>query len=361
MKRLLLLLILGLVTLSVSAQQTHTLASIEIGASGIKGLAFQATDIEDGYTVKQLYDRQINVQLIGGMKDGNLQEDRIKNAAAAAAELAGELKKLDPEYIFIAASTAYSDVKNRDALATAIKDATFQNMDFIHTEDEVYYGMLGNIPLARLKYSVFIDVGGSNTKAGYETRLARNGFESIAFPYGARTLEDAVSAATKRGESGALKRFLTKDVAQAVKDAASDKPGLSNISRPIYIIGGSSWAAATLARPNDVDKPFVKLKLAELSALNSKLQEKDVQDILPAKLSDASAAEIRDVQDAFSPDRLRVGIGLLVTVLENLGSGKNNASERQIIFPRQTAKSGWMYGYMFSKYNEAVGIDKKKR
>lgn len=144
---------------------------------------------EEEYSTKVIFKKDFNPNLMSGVANRLLQKDRIKSAADAAQSLFEELKRLDPQFIVIVASTAFDNIDNRDELSGAIKAATGQQLHFISAEQELFYGMLAAIPKRRLNNSILIDIGSGNTKIGYATPMSRTGFEAINIPLGTVTLK----------------------------------------------------------------------------------------------------------------------------------------------------------------------------
>lgn len=329
-----------------SYAQGVVLAGIEIGSRGVKASAVRLIDDpkSDEYTVEKLYRRTINPDLVRGMRDGLLQEDRIAAARKAVEEVYSELKTYAPESIVVVASTAFERVQNRGALAIAIKEATGQDLEFIRADEEIYYAMLAAVPKRRLHESVLIDVGSGNTKAGYASSASATNFESITLPFGTVTLKEAARTAGAEDFTGSLERILREQISPAARATAVAKPGLATPNKRIYIIGGASWAAATLARPQDIEKPYVRLRLEDLQALATSLASANFS---PNHSDPAIQKEINQVRDVFTTDDLRSGIGILRSILAAWG-----AAQRLVVFPRAGAEGGWLYGYMFAKFND---------
>jgi len=323
--------------------EPQVVAGIEIGSKGIKAIAVEIDVKSDGeeYSVRSVYKKQRNSNLMAGVSaDGLLQEDRIAAAKTEIASLFKELKSKDPQFIVVVASTAFQNVKNRAALSDAVLEATNQKLEYIVADEEMYYGLLACVPAKRLTSSILIDIGSGNAKMGYATPMASDGFESEVIPFGTITLKEA---GAKVGPKG-VDTILESDVAPKVKKAMQDKPGLGSLQRRIYIVGGAAWAATNLARPQDIDKAYVRLSVGEVQSLARRLADGSFSPKSGSEKADAEASRIMDV---FSTDDLRAGVGLLSTILSEL-----NGSKRAIIFPREGAEGGWLYGYMFAKYNK---------
>ena len=321
------------------------LSAIEIGSKGVKGTAYEISgkDIEEHYATKKIYDRKINPNLMSGISsDGYLKEERIKDAANAVKAIFTELKALDPQFIVIVSSTAFEKIQNSTVLKNAIRDATGQELQAITSDDEIYYGLLACIPQKRIANSILLDIGSGNTKVGYLTPFSSNRFESAVFKYGTVTLKEAATAAGGDYREQ-LSTLYRNEISPILKKVIQDKPGLSSPNRRVYIVGGASWATANFARPQDIEKPYVNLKLAEIKNINHQFIVGKFN-LQPQKAE--AQTELAKIRDVFTTEDLQSGSTLLYSILADIDAG-----QRKIIFPRE---GGWIIGYMFAKYNESI-------
>ncbi|MDD2775764.1 MAG: hypothetical protein PHU06_07405 [Gallionella sp.] len=345
MRKFLIFCLLLVTNIGVAIADNKVVSAIEIGSKGIKAVAYQISgfDNEGQYVAKKIFDQKINPTIMSGVVDGNLKTEKIEETTKAVDTLFRQLKLLDPQFIVIVSSSSFEKISksSRIALEKAIRDITGQDIRYISGSEEIYYGLLSCVPQSKMSGSILIDIGSGNTKLGYSTSNA-NGFESVTLKYGTVTLKEAAMA------SGNFKDNLTalynSDVGSPLRKAIQDKPGLANLNRRIYIVGGASWAAANMARPQDIEKQYVTLKLSEIMTLNRQLLDRDYN---PNNISPNAEKTITKIMDVFTPEDLQSGTTILTLMLKDLGGDR-----RKIIFPRE---GGWVVGYMFAQYN---GVNK---
>lgn len=278
---------------------------------------------------------------MSGVVDGNLKAEKIEETAKAVDTLFRQLKLLDPQFIVIVSSTAFnSTINNLTALENAIRDITGHPVQHITKEEEIYYGLLSCVPQKRIGGSILIDIGSGNTKLGYSTPMSASGFESVVLKYGTVTLKEAAMVTGNFRDN--LTLLYSSNMGAVLRKEVQNKPGLANLNRRIYIVGGASWAAANMIKPQDIDKQYVTLKLAEIITLNRQLLERTYT--TPNNLNPKSEKTISSIMDVFTPEDLQSGTTILASILADLGGDK-----RKIIFPRE---GGWVIGYMFAQYND---------
>lgn len=341
MKSLIILCFLLVINIGTAIADNKVVSAIEIGSKGIKAVAYQISglDNEEQYVAKKIFDQKINPTIMSGVVDGNIKAEKIEETAKAVDVLFRQLKLLDPQFIVIVSSTAFDKINNKSALEKAIRDITGQDIRYIRGDEEIYYGLLSCVPQKRISGSILIDIGSGNTKLGYSTPMSANGFESVVLKYGTVTLKEAAMASGNFKDN--LAALYNSDIGSPLRKAIQDKPGLANPNRRIYIVGGASWAAANMARPQDIDKQYVTLKLTEISAINRQLLDGGYT---PNNLSPKAEKTITNIMDVFTPEDLQSGTTILTSMLTDLGGDR-----RKIIFPRE---GGWVIGYMFAQYND---------
>lgn len=337
LKKIFLFITLCLISIISAAAERQVLAAIEIGSKGIKAIAVEmnvAGKSEDEIASKTVYKNDLNPNIMSGVTNRLLQKDRIKSATDATVTLFNELKKLDPQFIVLVASTAFDNVDNRDELSTSIKAATGQSLDFITGEDELYFGLLAAIPKKLLSRAILIDVGSGNTKIGYSTPMNKNGFEAINIPFGTVTLKE-------KAKVSSVQAIIQNEILPNINKLIQDKPGITNPTRTIYILGGASWALTNLAYPEEYVKPYAQVKLNGLKQISNSINS---DTFIPKQGSEKYNSEVSKIFEVFTPADLKAGGTLLISILQEIGGDR-----RRIVFPRE---SGWIFGYMYSKYYE---------
>jgi hypothetical protein len=297
------------ISLIANAADDKVLSAIEIGSKGIKAIAYRVDDADKkARTVSKIvFDQTINTDLLSGAVDGNLLEANIDKTAKAIASLLAEMKKLDPGFFLLAASSAFEPIKNKEALQAAVLRATGQSIRFITVEDEVYYGLIGGVPIDQAEKSILVDIGSGNTKLGYQTPMGDTRLEALALRYGTVSLKEAGTTGGNYSKD-AMAKALEKELAAVLRPAIKKKRGLADAARSIYIVGGDF-------SPPGSPKP-----------------------------------DVAAVQHVFTNDDLQAGTTLLTKVLKDLG-----AQQRKIFFTRE---SRWIRGYMLSIYYNAECHDR---
>ena len=347
MKKLFLILFLSVLP---GLSHADVLAAIELGSKGIKAIAidYNGRAVTGEQTYKVLLREDIKADLIGGASDGFLSEKKIADAATAVATLFARLKSLDPQYFTIVGSTSIVKYNNFEVLNNAIADKVKLKNDaikYITSDEEIFYALKASVRNKYLPKSILIDIGSGNTKIGYYSPMSPNGFESTMIDYGTKKLADKAIAAGGDYKS-ALKKIVQDEVSPTLSKAIQSQPGIASRQRKIYIEGGASWAVATYAHPELIEKPFTYLTLAEVEAVGNRFDREDLA--IQAKTEAAEAAFLK-IGDNFDPKQLQAGSTILRTILREIGAG-----QRTIVFNRE---GGWILGYIITEYNRKNNVD----
>lgn len=337
MKKIIVLTLFLMLALNAFAADKIILSAIEIGSKGIKAVAVEANHLNndaDELDTKIIYRKEINPTIMSGVENRLLKKDRIQAAAQATSTLFNDLKKFDPQFIVIVASTAFDQIDNKSELIEAIKNTTGKDLAFIKGEDELYFGLLSAVPKKRINSSILIDIGSGNTKIGYATPMAKLQFEAINIPYGTVTLKD-------KAKSSSVSSVIQSEIIPYLRNESQDKPGVKNLTRTIYILGGASWALSNLAHPEEFQRNSARISFEKLKQISNDINN---DKFTPKNGNDKYNAEVIKIFDVFTTDDLKAGGTLLVSILDEI-----NGNRRKIIFPRQ---SGWIFGYMYARYFE---------
>jgi tetratricopeptide (TPR) repeat protein len=313
-------------------------AGIEIGAKGVKALAMRLRFNDTGfYDAQTLFRRSLNPTAIAGIRaTGALTPEAIEETAQAVKTLVDEMRARNHAPLVIAASSAFEEVANRDELASRIASLVPElpplnaNLGkavlFIDAREETLFGILGAIPPAFQEKGLLVDVGSGNTKIGYvATDAVKNTPEvqSFALPFGTVTLTEA--AAADKAFGSAAQAALRRTALPQLKAEVARRPAYAN-RKPVVLVGGAVWAAATMLHPEQARQSFVELRLKEIAQLRERLEKNPKAPLAPpldaiADAEDRAAAEkeLGAVRDTFSRENLMAGLVLLESIGQTLG------------------------------------------
>jgi exopolyphosphatase/pppGpp-phosphohydrolase len=329
-----------------SAANAEIVAGIELGSKGIKAIAidYKGLDRDGQQSYKIVFREDIRADVIDGAKDGLLLESKIGEAVNAVSTLFTRLKQFDPQYFVIVGSTSFDNYKNAPALGTAIFEKINHKVAYITSDEEIFYALKASVRKKFLSRSILIDIGSGNTKIGYATPMNPKGFESTRFEYGTKSLaEKAIKAGGDFPE--AVRQIIRSEIVPAVRSAIQKQPGIASVHRRIYIEGGASWAVATYAQPENVDKPFTYLNSKDIDTVTKRFESNDLKIVnMPQKAEDTFIK----ISDNFDAKQLHAGANILRTLMTEI-----NASQRTIVFNRD---GGWILGYIIANYNEQKGV-----
>lgn len=337
--------------------------AIDVGAKGIKAAVVDlfAAENQRGYDFDFPWHADANITLVAAGSGGK-EFDRkaldegvghIRRFCATMREKHG----VAPERIFIVGSSGllvpFADEptkkKNRATLAEAVKAATGCEMTFIDAPDEGRLGMLSCVPQDEWDRTVFIDIGGGNTKGGcFESPDV---FVGMGVDFGSVSYRKRVEKEAGRSRKSYL------DEAAASRPALLEQPFREQIDRKaalgqkkqVYLAGGAAWALATLTHPNDTS-PRVELTAADVERYAALVRKpaNEVRNEVLAQVKDREQfkkleKEIGRVQGVFQPENLQAGAEILKAL-----SGAYRFEEKKLMFFRQS-NLAWPLGYVLEK------------
>jgi len=342
--RLIAKIVVFLLCLICGLANAEIIAAIELGSKGVKvrviDVNTRANSNDSVAEYKLIYKINSNPGIIDGAKDGFLSSEGIERGAKAVANHLEVLRKYDPAYSVIVASTSLDLYNNRPALEKRIRELSGIDVKFISGTEEIYYAMRTSIRSRLESRSMLLDIGSGNTKLGFHSKNNARKFESFTIDYGTAKL---AKKALERGEdySTALKKIIDEEIRPVIRKELLNVGGYKNVRRRIYIEGGTPWAVASFSKPLDIDKPYTYLTEVDVKKTALRFANSDWS---LASLPQYAEDELSEVLDVFPPDKreLHAGSALLVAILEEI-----KATGRPIIFNRD---GGWIIGYLLASY-----------
>ncbi len=319
--------------------------TIEIGASGIKGIVWHITaqEVRDVFRVapdaQAARYRIFAHAMVKHYKDYNTDMQNERKAADAAQRVAIFIARMKadrvPEAdIFIVASSGVAGLPDMARIQSEVTRRTGRTPDVITADRECQYTFDWIVPTNEIYNSAAIDVGSGNTKACYVERDDDYGSRSRALellPYGTKTFAKKVLAKQRPNEdfAHASARIVRPLVDPLIAEAVDGDPGLRTRHR-VYLSGGGAWVTAMLVHPDRKDAEYVPLSAP-----------KDFADL--RKSAAAGTADLESLGDPFTADQLVAGLDVLAAISRDL-----NLQRREVIFPA-AARDAWMSNYLMLK------------
>jgi exopolyphosphatase/pppGpp-phosphohydrolase len=354
-----LIFVLSVLPLAASPLHAETYGGIELGAKGIKATVVDFTPTSDGYDLTVRLAETANTALAAGIaKTGKFDPQALEQTGQAVKRfydrMRGELR-IKPENIFVVGSSGlFSAIvekpdlieTNRKALADAVLKAAEVKLDFIDDRREAELSIVGILPAKLRGEGILLDVGGGNTKGGFQT--ADGKIATFAIPFATLTFWQAVRDAGGTFADKA-EQLRAEKLCPLLRKEFEQIPGALQRKR-VYLSGGIAWVLATLLHPGDTQS-FTPLSVQDIDTLLAKL--KDGKELTPPDLSslrdDASRkralAEFEKVKGTYSPEQLLAGAHVLKALAEELELQKG---ERTMYFARH-GYLGWLLAYVTEK------------
>lgn len=340
--------------IAAEAGKAANYCAVEIGSRGVKGrlfsFAMRVTD-KDQPPFKTDYTRDINTNLVASMEGENFSKRGIEDATRAVETLLSEMRTKDPSCkAVVVGSSGIGRGKNRADLTSAVTSRTqILEMEYITAEQEAKYGFMGSVPTAEWDSSLFLDIGGGNTKISF---MKGSEFRTHEIPFGSVSLTDR-AAAGGADFWNATQAVIDSEIRPAFRRIASKEPRMLNY-RTLYWIGGTAWATSTFIAPDKAARRFVPMNTDEIAEFRKSLEAKTWADSRPSILASGRAKrafekDSKSVQDIFTRDNLIAGHGIVKMIIED------SARKTPIIFARY---GNWIFGYVQEKFSdEAWGKD----
>ena len=251
-------------------------------------------------------------------------------------------------------SSALHKAKNKEELASKVKELTGLNLHFLDKEGEIFYNLIGSIPPKYRTKALLIDIGSGNTKIGYlEGENLRT--VSLEIPFGTVSLAEKAKEGNPSFSAylSNLSKISQREVSQSLPKEAQRKPPLLNRS-PVFLVGGIVWAMTTILYPENQNS-FVELKAGDIDRFYNLLTQKregvfevDLSKIKDAEIRQKAEKQIQAVSDVFTVENLTAGATLLRDI-----SGSLKLKGRKLYFARA---GNWLFGYIALR-----GIEKAER
>lgn len=339
-------ILLAFVTVMLMASaQAETVAGIEVGSKGIKGIVvdFDEPDKAGEQTYKIIFREEIKADIIDGAVDQMLSEKKIAEAAEAVRVLIGRMKKYDPQHMAVVGSTSFDNYRNYVAFQDAVLSKTGKNVRQIIVAEELFYALKASVRTRLLNRSLLIDIGSGNTKIGYATPMSSVGFEATRIELGSKSLAVKAQNLASAANSGltyekALAQIVKNELIPSLRDAIKKQPGIASPQRRVYAEGGAVWAVASYAQPENIDKPFSYLTLRDVDSVIGRFDRNELAVGTKSELADETFVKILD---NFDRAQLLAGASIFRAFL-----GEINMSQRQVAFNRN---SGWIIGYLYAE------------
>ncbi len=351
--------VVALVFPTPARAETH--AGIEVGGRGIKATAIDATVTKEGYVYTRLYADTYNTTL-SVLHEGAFRKEAIADAANGIARFFKTFRekyKVPAERIHVVGSSGLPKATNWDDFVAAVRKATGKQIHFIDDRTEVALSIAGIVPRTYRDVAILLDIGGGNTKGGFQLVGQPLAYFSVPFgavSYAVRARQEAmVSKKTFLQAAGGLREEV---LVKPMRAGAGKMPGLAKRNRA-YLSGGTLWAMIAFTHPEQVDLPYVTFTAADLNrycALVAKTEGKlptpDLSKIADPDRRKKALKEVAAVKKTYTPENLIAGAEILKAL-----SASFDLEKRTLVFPRY-AYVGWLSAYVVG---EGLGTKGPKR
>lgn len=320
--------------------RAELLCPVEIGSGGIKARVVDVTyDEECNLKAKTVHSVDNNANLMQSLKAGQLPAEAVQNAAQVVFDLQSQMRAKYPSCMsFTVGSSGVAAASNANDLRQALAKKGLRDFAFINAEQEADYGFRSSVPNARRPKALLIDIGGGNTKIGYQNKTGD--FQSLEIPFGSISLWKKSEESGLPIRYGVAKTMLADILPKFRTDTTGPHAEILKKDHVVWI-GGVAWATATYSHPGTIDKSTVNLSRADLVEFLVAL-EKDTwqQRPMPTGLTDSQLAawqkDWETVRKIFPRERLIAGVRLMDVMLSE------GLKQDKITFPRY---GQWLFAY----------------
>jgi hypothetical protein len=325
---------------------------IEIGSKGVKATVVNVQDGDEVDVQIKLTDTTNTGLVLSLSKDGHFADEPLAETVQAVKKYYDRFRKefgVAAERIHIVGSSGlFTPIEdkadlvkvNREKLWVAVAKATGATMIFIDVRREAELSIAGIVPRKSQGRGALIDIGGGNTKGGYQDKEGK--YATFGIPYATITFSEF---AKKKGVSGkGLPALAAEILRPLLKKEFANLPELARRD-PVYLSGGIIWAASTFTHPTDT-KPYLRLTLEDVLHFEAGLlahpgtyPEPDLSAAKDDKARQRAAAEIARVKKVYTPEQMLGGVEVLKSVLQELGP------EKRTFFARH-GHLGWLLAYL---------------
>ena len=336
----------------------HLYGGIEIGGKGVKSTVIKVEGTADGYAGEAVMPmKTVNTTIMSGVAQTGkftpaAMEETVAEIQKIYQKMTGEFQ-VAPERIFVIASSGLrkpdkADVDNKEELIQKVDKAVGEKLEFLSSEDEVTFSIVGVVPIQDRRRALLMDIGSGSTKGGYrEGTKEEPRFVTASIPYGTVSFTDEVSKQAPEEDtfSQEAEKLRNTLILPTLRQELGRKPGFMN-RRKVYLSGGIVWAMANLMYPTNREAlVHFRPQDIEMFAYRAK---KDPEALLAPNLSgikdekarQAIEDELQRVGETFTPKNLVAGAELLRAV-----SRACRLSKKQLYFTR-LASMGWLLKYV---------------
>jgi hypothetical protein len=337
----------GLALIAAPTDPAKTHGGIEIGGRGVKATVLE---VQPGGIYRRLFSKTRNITLSTLDDRGAFRPLAIDETVKSVAEfyrIFRETYKLPPERIHIVGSSGVPKAVNRADFVKAVNKATAKDLRFIDDRTEVALTITGVVPRDERDISIILDIGGGNTKGGYQP--TGKPLVYVAVPLGSVTFTDKVRQRAKEKKTSlvvAAADLRESELVKPLREGARTMPDLAG-RKKVYLSGGMVWAMVSIIKPGAVDDALVTFTVADISAFHKLVARS------PGRFPGVDLAGIRDegrrsrakaalgaVGKAYQADNLVAGAEILRALGETF-----RLEEKTLIFPRN-AVFGWLAAYV---------------
>jgi Ppx/GppA phosphatase family len=335
---------------------------IEIGAKGVKAFTFDldraeldpaCSEQEDGFI------KCLDVQILKPLNVNAIDPAQKAKVAEAVRTMHDKMLAdyhVTEDRLYLVGSSSVSVLEKKQELVEAVTEAVpLQHpIEFVTREQEGSYGyegILGTLPYQSRKVrdgqALVIDVGSGGMQVSYAIgRASERKLVAVGMEFGTKRASDEI--AERRGStefSIAAEKWRVSTFVPELRRQIENYPGLGSRNR-VYLIGGISWALATMTYP---DNHFVRTQI-EPKAIDKFLATASLPDGSSRLCSDGRKeqyAKIAEICDkVFTINDLIAGGEILKGLSDELGFVRNN---KHLFF--FDALYVWDLGYMRHKLN----------
>jgi hypothetical protein len=327
---------------------------IELSNEGVKAIALEVSQGEDGPGFKRVYSEIIRLGL-GRTIDGEFPPQASTDAAKAVSTVLTRLRReygVPPDRIYFIGSGGLG-ADRPENLAGVIHNMTGLTLTFLDAETEIQLSIAGTIPrtgkigaasINNRSASILLHVGRAGTQGGYETVKYLSDppsydFVAMNIPHGVVSYANEISQAV--GPGGGLRAFSQQIKASgasafrnALRKEAEGKPGLAHRKR-VFLTGAFVWAVTTLLYPGN-RQPQVSLTFDDIMQFADRIARdpaelalRKLTFIRDRKLRNEVEQEFEAIRATFKPEELVAGAEMLKAAAEEL-----NWREKNILFAR---------------------------
>lgn len=147
----------------VGSRESEVFASIDLGTNTVRLLVAA----RDSKGFKQLYSNQVITRLGEGLSNGGILIDKaMERTISAILNFKDEASKYNPSAIWVVATSAVREAKNRTAFIERLKGVTGLQLEVIPWEEEARMTLLGVFSglNSDIKNAIIFDIGGGSTE-----------------------------------------------------------------------------------------------------------------------------------------------------------------------------------------------------